>query len=658
MVDIWFADCEVFRYDDIWVFKNKRTKQIRTFHNNLDEVRNFIENNDSLWLCGYNFRDYDQYILKATLLGYTCEQIKELNDILIYGNVQDAWEYLGSDSWDVELPPIIDLFHDIVPRRSLKELEGFMGRPVVETSVSFDIDRPLTTEEVKKEIDYCISDVEATEDLYYRRMPYIKAKKDLCELANLDDAKMMINANARIAAEALHAEKIDPLHTFGIEHYDEIAPWHIVDKKKLPDEVREFAQNVNTLTGSDDNFDTLIFDLYGTPTTLGIGGIHASTGRIYDHVFKAGPRKGEIERKYESVPKQFVTDDEWVVLIQDIGSYYPTMMIEYGYLSRAIPREYAHLYKEFYDKRMRAKKLKAECEKKGDTNGVKMYGAIAEAAKLLLNTVYGCMKSRYNKLYDPFKAVCVCLSGQLFIIDLMNRMHDVIPEFEIVQLNTDGWVLKIPKSKQDDLQDLVKDWCALTHFTVDTDEIKQMWQRDVNNYVIEFATGKVKAKGGTVKNWRGGDFKSNSLTIIDTALVKKMIYDVPIEDTITECMDMEPFQIILKAGSSYECCGKVHQGNTIKEVEYIDGNIHRVYAVKPEYDKGGTFYKFQWRGSNPSKFSDSPECACEDFTINGIEELDKSWYIDLAYKKFNAFTGEKEKMSNGRFCEGQLALFA
>ena len=55
---------------------------------------------------------------------------------------------------------------------------------------------------------------------------------------------------------------------------------------------------------------------------------------------------------------------------------------------------------------------------------------------------------------------------------------------------------------------------------MEIDNIKQIYQKDVNNYIIEMANGKIKTKGGYVKNYKKGSFASNSMTILDDAIVK------------------------------------------------------------------------------------------------------------------------------------------
>ena len=661
--DLWFCDCEAYAYDVIWVFKNKRTGERTVFHNDTEGVRSFVDANPDLWIVGYNFRDYDQYILKAMLLGWSVEQVKELSDTLIFDELQDAWDLLGQEAWDVELPPIIDLFHDIVPRKGLKEIEANIGLNVKETSVSFDIDRPLTPEELDDCIKYCIHDVDATEALYYLRTDYISTKKSLCDMAGLSDADMMKNTNARVVSEALHAVHCDPLNLFGEERYIDVCPTDIIDLSRMPGCVLDFVDSVTTYSGWRDEIDPVLFDLHGCPTVMGIGGIHASTGVIDEHVFKSGPRKGKTENRYRAVPRRYESGNGRTLLIQDIGSFYPSMMIIFDYLSRGVPFEWRSLFNEFYDLRMEAKGRIKECEKRGDKKGAIHWKKQADAAKLVLNTVYGCMKNRWNKLYDPFMATCVCLTGQLLIVDLMNRIHEAVSDVEIVQLNTDGWVLNVADECIGDLEAVIGAWTEETGFTVDTDIIKQMVQRDVNNYVMEFDTGKVKAKGGTVKNWNGGDFKSNSATIIDEALVRNMLYGTPLEDTIGACGDLERFQLVLKAGGTYKDVVKVYgmrdrfktegdgkvgfQNEPI--VSPVPGKVQRVYAV--QYD-GAAFYKRKENGSL-SKFPDSPECAMNDYDLplhdkfqfksyEPIEMIDKRWYIELAEKKLKQFTEGKD----------------
>ena len=73
---------------------------------------------------------------------------------------------------------------------SLKSIEAHLGMNIEETQVDFDIDRPLTTEELKLTIQYCKFDVQATEKLCEIRKDYLLSNalclhvKEMIELQN------------------------------------------------------------------------------------------------------------------------------------------------------------------------------------------------------------------------------------------------------------------------------------------------------------------------------------------------------------------------------------------------------------------------------------------------------------------------------------------
>ena len=76
-----------------------------------------------------------------------------------------------------------------------------------------------------------------------------------------------------------------------------------------------------------------------------------------------------------------------------------------GYTSRNIPSP--DVYAATIERRVKAKRA-------GDK-------ATANALKLVLNTTYGAMLNKYNALYDPLMGRSVCISGQLFLLELANH---------------------------------------------------------------------------------------------------------------------------------------------------------------------------------------------------------------------------------------------
>jgi len=174
-----FYDIEVFSHDAFVVFKDINKKLIRVFHNNFVHLANFIKGKT---LVGFNNYWYDDNIMVYMLGLKTAQQIKVLNDQIIAGeNVR----FIGKAKFES-----LDVFQQIdVSRPSLKKIEGNMGKMILESSVPFTINRPLTDEEYNDVLNYCMYDVDTTIDIYKKRIKsYFKPKKMLVDMLKNDAA--------------------------------------------------------------------------------------------------------------------------------------------------------------------------------------------------------------------------------------------------------------------------------------------------------------------------------------------------------------------------------------------------------------------------------------------------------------------------------------
>ena len=72
-----FYDFEVFKYDWLAVFVDMVKKSVHVIINNPKELRQLYEANiNNIWV-GYNNRHYDQYIMKAILLGLDPKKVND-----------------------------------------------------------------------------------------------------------------------------------------------------------------------------------------------------------------------------------------------------------------------------------------------------------------------------------------------------------------------------------------------------------------------------------------------------------------------------------------------------------------------------------------------------------------------------------------------------
>ena len=236
---------------------------------------------------GFNSNWYDKYIYQAILAeGTNNAQVKSVNDWIIAGEL--PWEHPFLElNWQYIPIYFADLIQDIPRGSGLKKIEGYMGIPIVESGVPFDIDRPLTKEELEETIYYCTHDVKATKELAELRSDYLENKIKLAELLGADTGitpeKALTFSNARLVSEILtyHGEKAPTS-----DEREFVYPEGLKDNKMIPKEVYEFFNKTY-----DQNIPTeLLYEMKanidigeGVKPTYGFGGIHyAKEDYIYE----------------------------------------------------------------------------------------------------------------------------------------------------------------------------------------------------------------------------------------------------------------------------------------------------------------------------------------------------------------------------------------
>ena len=167
-----FYDFEVFRYDWLVVLGDGEDGQQAVIVNDLHKLKTFYtRHQQDIWV-GYNSRRYDQYILKALLLDL---DPYKMSRYLMEGNQGYHYSPLF-DTVPLYNYDCLTSFH------SLKQLEGFMGNDIQESSVSFEIDRPLTPQELDEVIKYCRHDMEQTREVFKRRREEFDSQLSLLEV--------------------------------------------------------------------------------------------------------------------------------------------------------------------------------------------------------------------------------------------------------------------------------------------------------------------------------------------------------------------------------------------------------------------------------------------------------------------------------------------
>ena len=591
-------DVEVFCEDWLVIFKDIETGKYTCVHNDNEELKECISE-DCIYI-GFNSKHYDQFIIKSICCGFTPQEVKQVNDFIIGGG--QGWECPMLRDFFFRFNNV-DIKDDMQMGLSLKAIEGHLGLSVEESTVPFDIDRPLTEEELKETAKYCIHDVDTTEKLVELRKDYLKNKIHIGKLAGLDEVKAMGMTNAKLTAALLKAEQKP--------HDDErkyVYPPNL-KREYIPQEVFDFFDRMYDPEISDKELfsDKQTFSIGDCPGVVGYGGIHAAIPNYF-----------------------FVETEDRVIRNKDVASYYPHLMTLCGYTSRNIPS--AKVFEDVLETRMKAK-----------ASGDK---ATANALKLVVNTTYGALLNKYNDLFDPLMGRSVCITGQLFLMELAQHLYADIPDLKIVQLNTDGIMVECDRKYLPKLDEICDEWQSRTGFELEEDAVVRIAQKDVNNYVEVQEGGKAKSKGGYLV--RGistvGAFNINNNACIVAAAVKEyLVNGVPVEDTINGCNDIFQFQLIAKAGVKYREAYHLVDGEKVPVQK-----VNRVYATKDE--RYGKLFKVKAENDSTAKIEMLPEhCIIDNDNHLTIDDVDKTFYIEMAKKRINDFLGIKpEKKKGGR----------
>ena len=458
---------------------------------------------------------------------------------------------------------------------SLKQLEAFQGHNIYESEVDFNINRKLNEDELLETISYCMNDVQETMDLFLRFKSGFDSRMELINEFKLP-LSYMSRTNSQVIASILEAQKYNCKDEFNLNF-----PEYLNRIKKYKHIVDWYRDESNR-----DYSKSLKVEVAGVPHIYAWGGLHGAKPKYYG---------------------------EGYYLHIDVNSYYPSLMITHNYYSRAIPEEGKEKFKRVYSENLRLKKY-PEFKKK------------RAVYKLICNSTYGCFKDKYNSLYDPLMSNNICVTGQLALTLLIEMLE---PYVELIQSNTDGLIVKLDKLDDYELvDDIAYEWEQLTGVKLGFDPIiTKIYQKDVNNYLFVDEFGGVESKGAYVKNLNPTD---NDLPVVNKALREYMINNTPIEDTINGADKLLDFQKIVKLSSSYNHVE--HNGSIYKN------KCYRVFASKQPLD--GMIYKCKSR-TKKDKFANTPEnCFLENGDITDTpvpEELNKNWYIELAYERLRQF---------------------
>lgn len=570
-----FFDFEVFLHDTLLgAIEVTENGATVTQTWDLDEIKEFyLSNKDDIWL-GWNNSDYDDFILQGVVRGLTNTEIKYLSDSLIK---KEKRRYLSMQLYSFDLMTHMGGFI------SLKHTEAISGHKISESKIDFALTRALTAEEKKMTENYNMDDLNQTHRNFFETN--LKNTFEL-RLQMLTEFSLPMSAlnitGTRVAEEVLHAKKISGIERQYVKPiiYDSL---QIKNKDVIDFYLSEGFRQKKQLK-------TMIVDL---EHKIGSGGIHGAK-RLF-HAKEA--------------------------LYFDVSGYYNLIMIICDLLPRSISKKDKELYTYMYHEQLKMKK----------TNPKKR-----AVFKTILLAVFGAMMNEFCRFYDPQHGSLVTIVGQLYIVDLLEKLEGLV---SVVQSNTDGVaVIPLPGVSEEQIVEITEEWQRRTGFVLKTEHIYDIHQRDVNNYMYKTEEGVTEVRGEIFQQY----MTAKEAWIIPEATARYLADNILPEDTIEKHKNnLRMFQQVCRKGS-YDYVEYI-QSIDGQEVSTRLSNINRTFASNDD-SCSGQIIKFKNTGqrakianSPPSVFVFNDDINNEE-TIRDLQKMiDWQYYIDRTYDRIAEF---------------------
>lgn len=541
---------------DIECYPNYFLVAFRCFHTNkvlYMELTNTKKYNihKLLWvlynfcIVGFNSISFDMPLLWLSMQPETTvETLKNVTNFLIKENwrpqdVEKAYNFkMGSINH-------IDLIEVAPLSASLKKYMGRMHSNRLQ-ELPYDPEQYLTPEQINNVRNYCINDLDGTTDLLKELSPQLDLRSELSRQYRQD---LRSKSDAQIA-EAVLTSEVKALNGYWAKRptiepgtsYKYNVPDYIQYKTLLLQKMLEIVRNANFVIHENGSvieppeFQQLKQLQVGHSVyRMGIGGLHSSEETI-----------------------SHIADENTLLCDFDVSSYYPNIVLNLNLYPKHMGENFNVVYRTIVERRLRAKKNKDK--------------VVADSLKIVANSSFGKLGSKYSALYSPDLMFHVTVTGQLCLLLLIEMLE--LAGISVVSGNTDGIITKFDKKHYDEVVYIIKQWELITGFETEETRYKAVYSRDVNNYIAVKEDNKCKLKGAY--STPGLSKNPTSLICID-AIEAIIVGNIPIEQTIKNCKDITKFLTVREVRGGGEKDG-VYLGKVVRWIycKNTNGTINYV----------------------------------------------------------------------------------
>ena len=470
---------------------------------------------------GYNNLGYDypvQHSILNNIMYITNADIYKKGDSIINAGDENRFAHMV---WEKDwIVPQLDLykihhFDNQAKRTSLKTLEFNMRMENIE-DLPFTPGTYLTDSQIDTLRQYLIHDLKATLMFYKHSKKLIDFRRELSakygrNFMNHNDTKIgkdyfiMELEKSGIQCFEPSSRKPRQTHRPSIALNSVIFPYVRFEQPEFNRVLNWLRQQVITETKG--VFTDLSADINGFSFDFGTGGIH-----------------GSIESQ------TIRSTENYVIIDLDVASFYPNLAISNELFPAHLGKQFCTIYKNVYDMR--------SSYPKGTPENAML--------KLALNGVYGDSNNVYSPFYDPAYTMAITINGQLLLCMLAEELLK-IPGLSMIQANTDGLTVYVPRVFTGQVEQVRHAWEKLTRLQLEEAIYDVMFIRDVNNYIAVYEGGKkVKRKGAYCHSVDLGWHQNHSMQVVAKAAEAALVHNKDIRDFITSHEDIHDFMLVTK----------------------------------------------------------------------------------------------------------------
>jgi DNA polymerase elongation subunit (family B) len=470
---------------------------------------------------------------------------------------------------------------------SLKALEFNMRMDNI-SDLPFPVGSFLNQEQIEVLKEYNAHDVLATKRFYFETLPMIEFREGLTKTHKRD---FMNHADVKIGKEIFQME----LEKVGVDCY-KYGPNGREPKQTKRDQIRLIECIPNWIRFYNSEFDRVQqwFKQQVVTETKGVfKDVVAKVGGL-DFVFGTGGLHASVEnRMYEA-------DSEYMILDVDVTSLYPSIAIEHNHYPEHLGSKFVDVYRALRKQRVSFKK-----------------GTVQNAAlKLALNGVYGASNDPYSVFYDPLFTMKITLGGQMMIAMLAEWLLTV--GLDIIQVNTDGITLYVPRCQAGNVKAMCTKWEKLTKLSLEYVEYSKMAIADVNSYIAVGTDGSVKRKGRYEYDL---EWHQNASALVVAKVAEKVLVEgVSVMDTLMNWSDRMDFFLRVKVPrTSHLLWGDERVQNTCRY--YVSTGGQALTKVMPPLPKKPD----HWRRIGVE--SGWTVCVCNDIA-DALLPINYAYYVE------------------------------